>query len=116
MIKKPRNKFEQRVYRQLQRNKVNFKYEADRISYIITGHYIPDFTIQHPTSPIYIETKGYFRPEAKRKLVAVKRLHPSIDIRIVFYARRPADIRWAEKHKFPWAIEKVPDEWMIKNV
>jgi len=110
--RKPRNKFELKIHAQLKRKKVKFKYEADRISYIITGHYIPDFTVQHSTGPVYIETKGYFRPEAKRKLVAVKKLHPAIDIRIVFYSRRPADIRWAEKHGFLWAVGSVPKEWL----
>lgn len=61
---------------------------------------------------MYIETKGHFRVEAKRKMAAVKKLHPHLDIRIVFYKRKLADIRWAEKHGFPWAIGTIPEEWM----
>lgn len=62
---------------------------------------------------MYIETKGYFRPEAKRKLVAVKKLHPAIDIRILFYAYKPKDIRWAERNGFVWAVETIPQEWLL---
>lgn len=107
-----KNRFEQRIYNLLKRNKVNFKYESEKIPYVFSGHYIPDFVIAGPKGKIYIETKGYLRPEHKRKMVAVKKLHPTLDIRILFYAFKPKDIKWAEKHGLPWAIETIPPEWM----
>jgi anaerobic ribonucleoside-triphosphate reductase len=45
-------------------------------------------------------------------MVAVKKLHPTLDIRIIFYSKRAKDIRWAEKYGFPWAIEKIPADWL----
>jgi hypothetical protein len=66
-----------------------------------------------PLGKIYIEAKGHFRPEAKRKMVAVKKLHPAMDIRIVFYSFKTKDIRWAEKNGFPYSIGKIPEDWLI---
>lgn len=114
-LKKPRNKFENKLYSQLKRAKVSFKYESEKIPYILSRHYIPDFVcVTSSGSKIYIEAKGYFRPEHKAKLVAVKKLHPAMDIRIVFYAMNAKNIRWAEKNRFPWAIEKIPSDWLTQ--
>ena len=111
-MKIPRNKFEKRINSQLKRAKVPFKYEPEKIPYVLACHYIPDFVLSTPLGKVYIECKGYFRPEDKRKLAAVKRLNPQLDIRIVFYARREQYIKWADKHGFKWAIERVPREWL----
>lgn len=107
-----RNKFEQKIQRQLKRAKVVFKYESERIPYVLSGHYIPDFIIHTPTGLVYIECKGYFRPEHKRKMVAVKKQHPNLDIRIVFYSESKINKRWAEKNGFKYAIEKIPKDWL----
>ena len=107
-----RNKFEKKIERQLKRAKVNFGYETEKISYLIAGHYLPDFVINTDKGKIYIETKGHFRPEAKRKMVAVKKLHPELDIRIVFYSYKLKDVKWADKHNFKYSIGSVPKEWL----
>ncbi len=113
MKTKTKNKFEDKIFRQLTKAKVSFKYESEKISYLIAGHYIPDFVIlRDDGSRVYIETKGYFRPEHKRKMVAVKKLHPTLDIRIVFYQSNKSYIRWAERNKFPYAIGEIPKEWL----
>lgn len=111
-MKKPRNKFEQKIFNQLKRKKIKFKYESERLPYIFSGYYLPDFVLTTPNGTVYVETKGYFRPEHKRKLVAVKKLNPALDIRLLFYARKPKDIRWAEKNGFLYAIETIPESWM----
>ena len=113
MKKKVRNNFEKRIERSLKKNKIKFSYETEKISYVIAGHYIPDFIITTPSGKIYLETKGHFRPEAKRKMAAVKRLHPELDIRILFYSKKLKDIRWAERNGFKWAIETIPEDWLI---
>ena len=115
-----RNKFETRIHKQLKKQKkVKVAYETVKIPYVIEGNYIPDFiltssekSLTSNTKTIYLETKGHFRPEAKRKMVAVKKLHPNLDIRIIFYSRKLRDIRWAEKYGFPYAIGDVPQEWL----
>ena len=111
-MKKTRNKFEQKIERQLKKAKVSFKYESEKIPYVIAGHYIPDFILNTRLGKVYLETKGHFRPEAKRKMSAVKRLHPELDIRILFYSLKKKDIRWAEKHGFKYAIDTIPKEWL----
>lgn len=111
-MKKLKNNFERKIHNQLKRAKVVFKYEPERIPYVIAGHYIPDFIINTPTGTLYIETKGYLRPEAKRKLIAVKKQHPELDIRIVFYEQRKSNSRWAERCGFKWAVSTIPQEWI----
>lgn len=109
---KLKNKFEIKLFNQLKKAKNVFKYESERIPYVLSGHYIPDFVINTKTGVVYVEAKGYLRPEHKRKMVAVKRQHPEKDIRIVFYALNKKYIKWAEKAGFKWAIETIPAEWL----
>jgi len=111
-MKKPRNKFELDGFKHLTKKKIKFEYEAQKIPYIFSGHYIPDFTIHKTRDTMLVEYKGYFRPEDKRKLAAVKKCHPALDIRIVFYSYNKASVRWADKHGFPWALKTIPDEWL----
>jgi Autographiviridae endonuclease I len=117
LIRSFKNKFEGRLFGQLQRNQkkyeYDFSYETEQIPYTIEGNYIPDFPIKKKSGKkMYIEGKGYFRPESKRKMVAVKKQHPELDIRIVFYSARKRDIKWAEKNGFPYAIGRIPLEWL----
>lgn len=107
-----RNKFETKLYKQLKAAKVKFTYESEKIPYVLSGHYIPDFILQTPLGKIYIEAKGYLRPEHKRKMTAVKRQHPELDIRIVFYANKKKDIKWAEKNQFKYAVDTIPEDWI----
>ncbi len=111
-IKRTKNKFETRIQLQLKRSKLPFKYESEKFAYVLARHYIPDFVVITPTGKLYIELKGYLRPEHKAKMVAVKRQHPEIDLRILFYAPNPKNIKWAEKHGFRWASGSIPKEWL----
>jgi hypothetical protein len=112
-VVKTRNKFEERTRLHLKRKKINFDYEVSKISYTITGSYIPDFTIVNSDGTVwFLECKGHFRAADKRKLAAVKCCNSSLDIRILFYRRVEQNIRWAEKHGFPWAIATIPTEWL----
>lgn len=112
-----RNSFEDGVIRKLKRQKRKFAYEADKISYIQTHHgiYNPDLTIYDDEGKTirFIELKGYFRPESKKKMLAVKASNPHLDIRLVFQKKDAKNIRWCEKHGFQWAIGEIDDEWFI---
>lgn len=110
--KLPRNKFEKRIELQLKKSKVPFKYEAERIPYVLARHYIPDFIIQTPLGLVYVEAKGYLRPEHKAKMVAVKKQHPRVDLRILFYSYNKKYAKWAIKNGFRFAFEKIPEEWL----
>jgi hypothetical protein len=111
-MKKTRNKFEETIRRSLRKTGITFGYETERIPYIIARHYIPDFKILTPLGYVYVECKGYLRPEDKVKLAAVKRLNPRLDIRILFYEARPKQIKWAERVGFKYAVGIIPDEWL----
>ena len=108
-----RNKFEQRIHDELKGAKVKAAYESEKIPYVIHGRYIPDFILTTKTGKkIYLECKGYLRPEHKRKMVAVKRQHTDLDLRILFYASNKKNSKWAIKHGFKYAIGSIPKEWL----
>ena len=111
-MKKPRNQFEKKINTQLRRAKATFKYESRKIPYVRAHHYIPDFEIVLPNGVLLLECKGYFRQEDKAKLAAVKRQHPELDLRIVFYAKNEKNLKWCEKHGIKCAIGKIPREWL----
>jgi predicted nuclease of restriction endonuclease-like RecB superfamily len=111
-LKKTRNKFEESIRKQLRKAKIKFTYESERIPYILCRHYIPDFILITPNGKIYIECKGYLRPEDKSKMSAIKRLNPKLDIRLLFYENRPKQIKWAERVGFRYAIGTIPIEWL----
>lgn len=109
---KTKNKFEYATYLFLKRKKVKFSYESEKFAYVIAAHYIPDWIINTPLGKIYVETKGYLRPEDRRKLVAVKKCNPRIDLRILFYAPSVKNERWAKKNGIKYAIGTIPTEWL----
>ncbi len=101
------------------KKKVLAKYEDTKLSYIVLRDYIPDFTVyQEGKAPLYIEVKGFFRPEDRSKMLAVKRSHPGADIRLVFMADSKLNKRsktrysdWAIRHEFPYSIGHIPGSW-----
>lgn len=45
-------------------------------------------------------------------MVAVKKQHPELDLRILFYANTKANAKWAERHGFTYAFCDIPQEWL----
>ena len=60
---------------------VSYEYESEKLSYTIEHNYTPDFVLPNYT---YLEAKGYWAPEDRRKILAVKKSNPDVDIRMVF--------------------------------
>lgn len=89
-----------------------YTYESEKIPYVLARHYIPDYIVLTPSGKIYIECKGYFRPEHKAKMIAVKKQHPELDIRILFYAPNKKYEKWAVKNGFKYAFSDIPKEWL----
>lgn len=112
-IGKFRSLFERDISKSLPKRKgLVIKYESHSISYSIPRVYNPDFTVSLPSGrTFHIECKGYFRQEDKVKMKYVKLCNPSIDIRMVFPRKNNRDIKWCEKHGFPYSIGHVPKEW-----
>ena len=126
-MNKYRNKFEAKTGKFLEQSKVDFEYEKTKLEYTVSGKYLVDFGFFTKSGKkIYIETKGNglsFDGHTKRKMRAVKLLHPEIDIRIVFYANGKCgpkrkdgtfmrQLDWAEKYGFPAAIKDIPESWL----
>jgi len=94
------------------------EYETEKLPYTLVKRYIPDFIIPTPNGKIYLEVKGYLRPEDRTKMIAVKEANPALDIRFYFPVnnklRKDSKTRysdWCEKHSFPYYIGKLPKEW-----
>ena len=96
---------------------VKYEYESTKIPYQIQHNYTPDFLLP---SGIYLECKGYWEAEDRRKIKAVKQSHPEIDLRMVFQApfnkiskkSKTTYAQWCDKHDIPWtAFYDIPIEW-----
>ena len=79
--------------------------------------YTPDFELDNG---IFIETKGIFDNEDRRKHLAVKEQHPELDIRFVFSnanaklykGAKSRYYNWCDKHGFLWSHRLIPVEWL----
>ena len=112
-----RSGLEKQVADLLKQLKVEYEYESEYFPYVIEHKYIPDFRV----GDVYLETKGYFKPSDRRKMLAVKRCNPDLDIRLVFQAphnkiskrSKTTYSMWAEKNGFPWcAYYAIPISWL----
>lgn len=97
---------------------VNFEYESTKVPYILQCNYTPDFLLPNG---VYLETKGHFTPEDRRKMIAVKKANPDLDIRMVFQAphnriekrSKTTYAMWCEKNGFQHcAYHSIPIEWL----
>jgi len=107
--------YEQEVFERRPKKKgVRYGYEDTKLEYTITRTYNPDFTIYLPSNlRRYVEVKGYFRPQDKMKMRAVKNSNPGVDIRFVFPSHNEKNEKWCHKHGFPFAIGGIPKEWLV---
>lgn len=101
------------------RTKVTLDYESERLSYVLVKKYTPDIVIETARGKkIYVEIKGYLRPEDRTKMIAVKQFDPSLDIRFVFAQDNKLNKKskmkysdWCNKHNFRYAIGAIPKDW-----
>jgi len=114
---KYRSKFEASIAANLHAKNVAFTYESLRLDYTIEGTYCPDFILP---SGVIVETKGHFKPEDRRKMVAVKAQHPDLDIRLCFQnanekiTRKKNSMRyyeWCDRNGFKWCHKQIPPDW-----
>ena len=96
-----------------------FKYEEVKIEWedLMYRTYTPDFILPNG---IIIESKGRFVAADRRKHVEIKKQHPKLDIRFVFYNSRNKISKgakstyqdWCNKNKFLYHDRIVPLEWL----
>jgi len=109
-----KSKFEVKVSNALGKG---WNYEARKLPYVLENNYNPDFTNgagwpdDYWRDVIVVEAKGRFTGADRRKMLAVKKAHPDVDIRFVFMRDNPlykgsksrySD--WSKKHGFPFSI------------
>lgn len=115
-----RSGLEEVVDSTLKQRNIDGEYEKHKIKYTIpaTEHtYTPDFRLPNG---IFVETKGRFVVEDRKKHVLIKKQHPELDIRFVFQNSKNkirkgspttyAD--WCIKHGFLYADKTIPQEWL----
>jgi len=116
---KYRSKLEERIADLLEGLGVSYEYESEKLSYTIEHNYTPDFVLPNYT---YLEAKGYWAPEDRRKILAVKKSNPDVDIRMVFQSpynkiskkSKTTYAQWCERHEIPWAhFHDIPLDWLI---
>jgi len=115
-----RSGLEEVISNKLAENNIDGEYEKHKIKYIkpATEHtYTPDFKLPNG---IFVETKGRFVTEDRKKHVLIRKQHPELDIRFVFQNSKNkirkgspttyAD--WCNKHGFKYADKVIPQEWL----
>ena len=112
-----RSHLEEQVADLLDEMKIEYQYESEKIPYMIEANYIPDFKV----GDVYLEAKGYFPSDQRRKMKAVKKANPNLDIRIIFQnplnkiskRSKTSYAMWAEKNGFPWCTYyAIPTSWL----
>jgi hypothetical protein len=115
-----RSGLEEIIQVDLQSQGVNGEYEQHKIQYIkpATHHtYTPDFKLPNG---IFVETKGRFVIEDRKKHLLIKEQLPGVDIRFVFQnsknkirkGSKTTYADWCIKHGFKFADKTVPIEWL----
>ena len=99
-----RSGFEKRIAKQLEDNGIPFEYEREPFNYynklrgechecggkeVYSNHwYTPDFFLNYDVGgqgfETILEVKGKFSAKDRKKMVAMKELHPELDLRMVF--------------------------------
>ena len=114
-----KSKLEENVADLLTELGVSYEYESEKLSYTIEHNYTPDFVLPNY---VYLETKGYWDAADRRKVLAVKRDNPDIDLRMVFQApynkisksSKTTYAQWCERHDIPWtSFHNIPLDWLV---
>ena len=114
-----RSKLEERIADLLAQLGVSYLYESEKLSYTISHNYTPDFVLPNYT---YLEAKGYWDSTDRRKILAVKRDNPGIDIRMIFQSpyntiskkSKTTYAQWCDRHDIPWTSYKdIPIDWLV---
>ena len=101
---------------------INGEYEQHKIAYVkpATSHvYTPDFRLPNG---IFIETKGRFVLEDRKKHLLIKQQKPELDIRFVFQnsknklrkGSKTTYADWCIKNGFQYSDGSIPPEWLAE--
>ena len=116
-----RSGLEMEINESLKSHGIDGEYEKHIIAYTKpeTKHkYHPDF---HLPNGIFIETKGRFLTDDRKKHLLIKVQHPELDIRFLFQnakariskASKTTYADWCDKYGFKFAEKTIPPDWLI---
>jgi hypothetical protein len=116
-----RSGLEMTIDESLKSRGVDGEYEKHIIQYTKpeTHHkYHPDFKLPNG---IFVETKGRFLTDDRKKHLLIKSQNPHLDIRFLFQnsktkiskASKTTYADWCIKHGFTFADKEIPDDWLI---
>ena len=99
---------------------IDGEYEQHIIEFIRpeTKHkYHPDFKLPNG---IFVETKGRFLVDDRKKHILIKKQYPELDIRFLFQNSKTKISKgskttyadWCEKHGFQYADKINPEDWL----
>jgi len=118
-ISKYKSGLEEQVAKLLEGLGVSYEYESCKVPYTIQHNYHPDFILPNN---VHLEAKGYWDAPDRRKIAAVKKDNPDLDLRMVFQApfnkiskgSKTTYAKWCEKHDIPWtSFHNIPLDWLI---
>lgn len=115
-----RSGLEDKVSKQLEAKNVKFDYEMWKIPYIVpaSNHvYTPDFLLPNG---IFVETKGLWESDDRKKHLLIREQYPELDIRLVFSSSRTKIYKgsptsygeFCEKHGIQFADKLIPVSWL----
>lgn len=115
-----RSGLEESINEQLRIKNIDGEYEKHKVKYIkpVTHHeYTPDFKLPNG---IFLETKGRFVLEDRKKHLLIKEQHPDLDIRFIFQnsknklrkGSKTTYADWCLKHGFLFADKTIPPDWL----
>lgn len=115
-----RSGLEDKISKQLDSKCIHYDYERYRIPYILpeSHHtYLPDFLLPNG---IFIEAKGIWESDDRKKHLLIREQHPDLDIRIVFsnsrsklYKGSPTSYaEFCEKNNIKFADKLIPLDWL----
>ena len=115
-----RSGLEDKVSKQLEGKNIKFDYERWRVPYVVpaSNHtYCPDFLLPNG---IFVETKGLWDSDDRKKHLLIREQYPELDVRIVFSSSRSKLYKgsptsygeWCEKHGIPFADKLIPVDWL----
>ena len=99
---------------------IDGEYEQHIIEYVKpeTKHkYHPDFKLPNG---IFVETKGRFLADDRKKHILIKKQRPELDIRFLFQnsktkiskGSKTSYADWCIKHGFQFADKIIPEDWL----
>jgi len=104
----------------LKEHKVPVEYEKTKITYTIPARktfYKPDFKLPNG---IFVETKGRFTAQDRKKHLLIREQYPNLDIRFIFSnpntkirkGSKTSYANWCDKNGFQYAKAEIPIEWI----